>query len=771
MPAEEECPSGSRAATFRHIFGQTPQRSEWFDWGSGLGSAVVANPKFLAVAIDGGAGGQIVVGTHEDFGKHGRIGLVRLQDHTNVVTDIKWSNFNDNVLASGSADCSVKIWHISDQMKAQCVRTLAKHSRRVDQIEWHTTVDNVLLSAGSDSKIFLWDIEANSVIYEISDFSSSCIAFAPNSALFAATSRQSHRVCIFDARTGNAMKSAALPHDGGMPPKVIFATAQRLITFGNTKINRRQFAIYSISSFGSPLATIDIDGSSGLLCPIFDPDLNILYVSGKGDSTFRLYELTTRTPYVIYLTECQQQAPHTCICTISKRALHLTGAEVMRVYRLYPQSLLIQPLSFIVPRRSDQFHPDLYPPTRGPTPAVSLPEWRAGLDVAPVQLQLRPGQLNTTSKPLRLRGRSGSPKLITSDLNNEMKFRFLSQTTKPDYRSIDEREDCEEIIKLIEVKQKVQEGRVSSPRSEEEIEEAADAVAELQKSAPPMEPVPSPLPPPSREGPDRPQELFPPVIVDFDNETPVSEPIEIRASSARSSLRDSHETPPLKAERLRLSPSPRDRHLSLDRLFRRSSPNPPLRCPGDARISPRLVPSPLHFADSAIPSPQRRAVDEPVHSVSNPFKQYFQKETKNGIKEPRSDLSRRSDESMLSLATCGTAPIVAAESVDDLDTEVSILNGNLRDDGSGSDTARSLDEGHRLLENTVTMLERQLRRSDNRILELERLCELQQETLAWGKNHRLDDSSHESLSSRSTLVELAASVMANMVALFFGGLK
>ncbi|KAK5983252.1 hypothetical protein GCK32_018846, partial [Trichostrongylus colubriformis] len=46
-----------------------------------------------------------------------------------------------------------------------------------------------------------------------------------------------------------------------------------------------------------------------------------------------------------------------------------------------------------------------------------------------------------------------------------------------------------------------------------------------------------------------------------------------------------------------------------------------------------------------------------------------------------------------------------------------------------SDTARSFDEGHRLLENTVTMLERQLRRSDNRISELERLCELQQKDM------------------------------------------
>ncbi|KAE9419669.1 hypothetical protein Angca_004994, partial [Angiostrongylus cantonensis] len=412
---------------FRHIFAQPAQRGEWFDWGTGHGSSVVVNPKFVAIALDGGAGGQILVGSHEDFGRHGRIGLARLQDHTGAVTDIKWDHFNDNVLASGSADCSIKIWHVTDGLKAQCVQTLERHSRRVDQVEWHTTVDNVVLSAGSDSRILLWDVETNAVIYEISDFLATCIAFSPNSSLFAATSRQSHRVCIFDARTSHAMKSAVLPHDGGMPPKVLFASPQRLVTFGNTRINRRQFAIHSISSFDSPLAIIDVDGSSGQLCPIFDPDLSILYVSGKGDSTFRLYELITVSPYVIHLTECHQPAPHTFVCTVSKRALNFIGAEVMRVYRLHPQSLLVQPISFVVPRRVDHFHPELYPPTRGPTPAASLAEWRAGLDAMPVELQLRPGQLNTTSKPVQLRGRSGSPKLITSDLNNEMKFRFLSK--------------------------------------------------------------------------------------------------------------------------------------------------------------------------------------------------------------------------------------------------------------------------------------------------------------------------------------------------------
>ncbi|VDM52652.1 unnamed protein product [Angiostrongylus costaricensis] len=432
----EDCPLGSRAATFRHIFAQPVQRGEWFDWGAGHGSSVVVNPKFVAIALDGGAGGQILVGTHEDFGRHGRIGLARLQDHA----------------------VSIVVGHWSHRTKQMLVHL------------------------------------ANFIF----------------------------RVCIFDARTGNAMKSAVLPHDGGMPPKcfiifqVLFASPQRLVTFGNTRINRRQFAIHSISSFDSPLAIIDVDGSSGQLCPIFDPDLNILYVSGKvrfsyfcfsfckriqcvfnlinpirqraisseqffreGDSTFRLYELITVSPYVIHLTECHQPAPHTFVCTVSKRALNFIGAEVMRVYShfLPLKYLLIEsPKAYVF--LTYHFHPELYPPTRGPTPAASLAEWRAGLDAMPIELQLRPGQLKTTSKPVQLRGRSGSPKLITSDLNNEMKFRFLSKVssayfiwelcgitfcfvTKPDYRSLDEREDCEEIVKLIEVKQKVQEQQMT----------------------------------------------------------------------------------------------------------------------------------------------------------------------------------------------------------------------------------------------------------------------------------------------------------------------
>uniref|UniRef100_A0A1I7WFT3 Coronin n=1 Tax=Heterorhabditis bacteriophora TaxID=37862 RepID=A0A1I7WFT3_HETBA len=183
-------------------------------------------------------------------------------DKLGPVIDLKWNLFNDNVLASASVDCTIKIWHVNDDTKSSCVRSLNRHYRRVDQIEWHTTVDNVLLSSGSDSRICLWDIEAGSLIFE------------------------SQKVYIFDSRTGDVKKSSDLPHNGGMPPKVIFINNQRLITFGSSKINRRQMAYYNLSSFGSVVTTVDIDGASGQLLPIFDPDLRIIYVTGKVEDIF-----------------------------------------------------------------------------------------------------------------------------------------------------------------------------------------------------------------------------------------------------------------------------------------------------------------------------------------------------------------------------------------------------------------------------------------------------------------------------------------------------
>ena len=40
--------------------------------------------------------------------------LLQVSGHSRPVLDIKWNPFNDNIIASASEDCTVKLWYIPD---------------------------------------------------------------------------------------------------------------------------------------------------------------------------------------------------------------------------------------------------------------------------------------------------------------------------------------------------------------------------------------------------------------------------------------------------------------------------------------------------------------------------------------------------------------------------------------------------------------------------------------------------------------------------------
>ncbi len=72
--------------------------------------------------------------------------------HKAAVLDIQWCPHNDDVIASCSEDCTVKVWAIPDggltrNLDEPVVELLA-HQRRVGLVVWHPAAQNVLLSAG-----------------------------------------------------------------------------------------------------------------------------------------------------------------------------------------------------------------------------------------------------------------------------------------------------------------------------------------------------------------------------------------------------------------------------------------------------------------------------------------------------------------------------------------------------------------------------------------------------------------------------------------------
>jgi len=67
-----------------------------------------------------------------------------------------------------------------------------------------------------------------------------------------------------------------------------------------------------------------------------------------------------------------------------KRALSVHENEVMRAYKTV-RDVLIEPVSFIVPRRSEAFQEDIYPDTLSGEPSLVADDWFSGVD-APLRL-------------------------------------------------------------------------------------------------------------------------------------------------------------------------------------------------------------------------------------------------------------------------------------------------------------------------------------------------------------------------------------------------
>ncbi|KZS05188.1 coronin-2B isoform X5 [Daphnia magna] len=442
---------GVRASKFRHVYGQTARKDKCYEnvkitKDAHDSNCCAANPKFLAIITEVAGGGAFIVLPLE---KTGRLDLNvgKVTGHAGPVLDIKWNPFNDNVIASASEDCTVKLWHIPDggftENVQQWLVELRGHKRRCTYIEWHPTADNVLLSAGSDHLIFVWNVGTSTpiniikchpdVIYSMS--------FNRDGSLLATTCKDK-QLRILDPRTGRVIKEG-ICHVGSKSSKVVYlGDTGRLFTTGFSRQSDRQYALWSQDDLSTPLRCEMIDSSSGILIPYYDPDTRMIYVAGKGDGNIRYYEIVDEEPWIHYLTQFLSGSPQRGLGYMPKRGVQTQLCETFRFYKLHATRGLCEPISMIVPRKSETYQDDLYPDTAAPTPALTAEEWIKGINRDPVLMSMKTGSVLPhavrTFKPVRYD--PVERKLQTSDKNNDKKFAFITQETVVDYRPVERAE-------------------------------------------------------------------------------------------------------------------------------------------------------------------------------------------------------------------------------------------------------------------------------------------------------------------------------------------
>ncbi|SPP86641.1 coronin-7 isoform X3 [Drosophila guanche] len=366
------------------------------------GNNIAASAAFMAFNWEH-TGSSVAVLPLDDCGRKSKT-MPLLHGHTDTVTDLKFSPFHDGLLATASQDCLVKIWHIPEKGLEQSLSdpeaVFSHKQRRVETVGFHPTADGMMYSTAAGC-VALFDLMSQKEIFSNNEHPEVIQSASwREDGTVLATSCKDKCVRIFDPRAaGSPIQMLAESHQSIKDSRVVWLGGQsRILTTGFDAARLRQVIIRDIRNFGTPEKTLELDCSTGILMPLFDPDTNMLFLAGKGDTTINYLEITDKDPYLIEgLRHTGEQTKGACL--VPKRALKVMEAEVNRVLQL--TSNMVIPIMYQVPRKTYRdFHADLYPETTGYKTELIASEWLNGSNQAVPKMNLDPAKRELGDEPI-----------------------------------------------------------------------------------------------------------------------------------------------------------------------------------------------------------------------------------------------------------------------------------------------------------------------------------------------------------------------------------
>jgi len=399
-----------RSSKYRHVFGKEAKPEDQVDnivisrnaWDSNY---ISANSRFFAVCWQTAGGGSVGVVPTSQKGKLPQQGFPLITGHTAAVLDLEFNPFNDYLLATASEDCYVKIWSVPDdgltENITEPVTSLQGHRRKVGAVRHNPVADNVLATSSQDYTVKLWDIEtgqANVTLEGPKDIIQS-LAWNYDGSRLACTSKDKKNR-IADPRTGKFEVEGA-GHEGVKGSRCVWV-GDKLFTVGFSRGSERQYALYESTDLSKELLMKGIDNSSGILMPFYDDDTKMIYLAGKGDGNIRYYEYTGEEKLIYALSEYKSNKPTKGGCFVPKTMCNVGECEVARFLKL--ESTKMVPISFTVPRKSDLFQDDIFPPTASGSgqPALDAKAWFGGSNAQPVTVDLEKGFVPPPKKEVKI---------------------------------------------------------------------------------------------------------------------------------------------------------------------------------------------------------------------------------------------------------------------------------------------------------------------------------------------------------------------------------
>ncbi|KAJ3142507.1 Coronin-7 [Physocladia obscura] len=347
--------------------------------------------------------------------------------NTNTRTNVNANvNFNANAnaavrIVAACVDGSVRLLNVdntaacllapadSDLHSAATAPTLiaANPAAKVVVSARATRLDFLSLDSPSDSLLVRLDTPTQLT----------SLAFSSCGSLLATTAKDSI-VRLYDPRSSqrsSVVIASSLPVHTNIKPSKIFWLASssslnhNLVSTGFSRSRDRECALWDARAMKSPVYIHRLDSSSGSLIPLYDPDSSLLFLTGRGDTTIKTFEVTSSTiSQTLPNASFVLSKPITNACLLqSKNSLDVMGCEIARIITLCPtgggtgsaqDSCTIVPVSVSINRQYKMdFQIDLFPDTVDSAVTLSGEKWINGENAPLIKLSLDPKLAPTKS--------------------------------------------------------------------------------------------------------------------------------------------------------------------------------------------------------------------------------------------------------------------------------------------------------------------------------------------------------------------------------------
>jgi len=206
--------------------------------------------------------------------------IMKPDSHEGPVLGLAWNAQHEILLASSSADTTVKLWDISTQA---CKQTYRHHEREVQSIKWNPEESTVLLSGSMDGTIAVMDArQTNASMKWKLPSEVECLSWDPHNPQYFMASTDTGLVLRFDARAGGA-SAPVFTLDAHSDAVSVVAHNPVVAGLVLTASHDKTIKLWNLTS-GSPsvLATKKLELGS-VFCASFFPDSPFV-IAAAGES-------------------------------------------------------------------------------------------------------------------------------------------------------------------------------------------------------------------------------------------------------------------------------------------------------------------------------------------------------------------------------------------------------------------------------------------------------------------------------------------------------